>query len=84
MSVLCQLDYRVLAAPDRLEIRLGTGKYHQIRAQLAHVGCPVVGDFLYGSNVPFRAEAIALFSWKLLFEDPFSSEKIEIVAEPDF
>jgi 23S rRNA pseudouridine1911/1915/1917 synthase len=50
-SKQCILDYKVLANSDRyylLEIKPLTGRYHQIRAQLSHIGCPIKGDVKYG------------------------------------
>lgn len=57
-------------------IELHTGKYHQIRAQLAHVGCPIIGDELYGSNVTYMPGAIALQAWKLIFHHPITNDPI--------
>jgi 23S rRNA pseudouridine1911/1915/1917 synthase len=53
----------VTTAPEgfELEIDLETGRTHQIRAQLSALGCPIIGDKLYGSPKPFRG-GIALFS----------------------
>ncbi|MBP9841944.1 MAG: RNA pseudouridine synthase [Simkaniaceae bacterium] len=50
-------------------ITLKTGRYHQIRAQLAAVGCPIIGDSKYGSRVPYAA-GIALRATKLAFIHP--------------
>lgn len=49
----CELDYRVLKMNSKqaeMEINPRTGRFHQIRAQLAHIGCPIVGDVLYGGK----------------------------------
>jgi 23S rRNA pseudouridine1911/1915/1917 synthase len=51
-----------LAGPVDIEINLETGRTHQIRAQLAALGSPIVGDTQYGSNVPYHPSAIGLFS----------------------
>ncbi|MCH8545538.1 MAG: RNA pseudouridine synthase [Cryomorphaceae bacterium] len=56
------------------EILLGSGKYHQIRAQLSHEGSPIVGDTLYdGSNHP--PESIALICHQLTFVDDKTGER---------
>lgn len=59
-------------------IELHTGKYHQIRAQLAHLDCPVIGDSLYGSTVPYHPNRIALHAWKLVFFHPVTNEEMTI------
>ncbi len=65
-------------------IELHTGKYHQIRAQLAHLGCPVIGDSLYGSTVPYHPNSIALHAWKLVFFHPVTNEEICIEKKSEF
>jgi RluA family pseudouridine synthase len=59
-------------------IELHTGKYHQIRAQLAHLGCPILGDSIYGSVLSYRPDCIALHAWKLIFFHPVTNEKMSI------
>jgi 23S rRNA pseudouridine1911/1915/1917 synthase len=81
---LARLSYHLLDVKNEnslLEIALHTGRYHQIRAQLGAMGCPVLGDHLYGSTLSFTENAIALHAWKLLFSDPGSKKKLELVAE---
>ncbi len=53
-----------------LWIELDTGRSHQIRAQLSHERCPVVGDLRYGASGPLPGKHIALFSWRIVFEHP--------------
>jgi len=74
-----------------LEIELKTGRTHQIRVQTASRGHPVLGDFQYGSSIPFgpqhedeRLRAIALNSRTLVFQHPKTREPIHVTASlPD-
>ncbi len=55
-------EYRVLERFDKytkVEVTLHTGKTHQIRAHLAHIGCPIVGDMKYGLNAENKARNVA-------------------------
>ncbi|MBX2898782.1 MAG: RNA pseudouridine synthase [Cyclobacteriaceae bacterium] len=75
------LDYTITAITKKKflwDIELHTGKYHQIRAQLAKVGCPIAGDARYGSDVPYQPHAIALEAWRLVFEHPVSTLLMDI------
>ncbi len=77
------LDYKVigrLAGHHLIEIRLHTGRSHQIRAQLGHIGCPVKGDLKYGFTVPNVDRTIHLHSRYLEFEHPVKKELIKITA----
>jgi 23S rRNA pseudouridine1911/1915/1917 synthase len=59
-----------------LELTLETGRRHQIRAQLAGAGCPVVGDRKYGARTD-PARRLALHSCELIFRHPISGEPME-------
>ncbi len=73
------LHYTHEAVDDLLykwTIELHTGKYHQIRAQLAHIGCPIIGDTLYGSTRSYHPNQIALHAYKLIFHHPITDEEM--------
>ena len=63
-----------------LEINLHTGRHHQIRAQLAAIGCPIKGDLKYGFDRSNTDGGIHLHARKLSFIHPVSREVIEIIA----
>lgn len=64
-----------------LEIRLETGRHHQIRVQLAHAGHPLVGDKKYNPDCPPEYRPIALCSVRLAFDHPASGERISFEIE---
>jgi 23S rRNA pseudouridine1911/1915/1917 synthase len=77
------LKYKVIAKSDRyylLEINLLTGRHHQIRCQLAHIGCPVKGDLKYGYPRSNSDGGLSLHARKVQFIHPVSKKEIEIVA----
>ena len=77
------LDYRLIAASDRyflLEITLHTGRHHQIRCQLAKMGCPIKGDLKYGAPRSNPDGSICLHARHLELEHPVSHELISITA----
>lgn len=76
------LDYRAVSSKDGMtlaEVRLGTGRSHQIRAQMAHSGHPIIGDQKYGKK-DNRTKDIALEAYKLSFEHPVKREFITFEA----
>jgi 23S rRNA pseudouridine1911/1915/1917 synthase len=82
------LSYKTLAVKgdqSRLEISLHTGRKHQIRAQLAAVGCPVVGDVRYGAPYTTQDKTIRLLARSLTFKHPTRNETVHIEApDPDW
>lgn len=79
-----ELHYRLLGSSERyhlLEIQLITGRHHQIRAQLAAIGCPVKGDVKYGFRRSNRDRSLHLHAWKLAFDHPVSGERIQLEAK---
>jgi 23S rRNA pseudouridine1911/1915/1917 synthase len=80
-----RLRYRVLRAgsPSLLEVRLETGRKHQIRMQLARYGHPIVGDARYGSTAPFMPGAIALVAWRIIVTHPTQPDRRVELTMPD-
>lgn len=80
------LEYKVKPQGELFlwEIKLHTGKYHQIRVQLASLGCPILGDELYGSIDKYKPNAIALHAWKLKIKHPVTNEVMGFVADYKF
>lgn len=79
------LRWRRIATAERyqmLEIELLTGRHHQIRAQLAGMGCPIKGDLKYGAPRSNPDGSISLLSYSMVFEHPVSHQKIELHATP--
>jgi 23S rRNA pseudouridine955/2504/2580 synthase/23S rRNA pseudouridine1911/1915/1917 synthase len=81
-----KLDYTVKPHGNYFlwNIKLHTGRYHQIRVQLAGIGCPIIGDELYGSNIPYKPNAIALHATKLIIKHPVNGEEMIFEATNDF
>ncbi len=65
------------------EINLGTGRHHQIRVQFAHRGYPILGDFKYGSRMPFPEKSIALLAQAISLTHPTRQEEMTFSTEPD-
>jgi 23S rRNA pseudouridine1911/1915/1917 synthase len=81
----CRLSYRTVGVDQtisRLEVTLETGRRHQIRAQLAAIGHPIVGDRLYGSPVRLPGEAIGLWAARLSFLHPTQGERLSFESLP--
>lgn len=77
------LDYRVIGHSDRyhlIEVNLHTGRHHQIRCQLASMGCPIKGDLKYGAPRSNPDGSISLLSHHIEFIHPVSKEKISLTS----
>ena len=82
-SKQASLSYKVLGRSERyylLEIELHTGRHHQIRAQLAAIGCPIKGDMKYGFPRSNEDGSISLIAKKISFTHPVKKEEMEIIA----
>lgn len=78
-----ELSYRLLGHSDRyflLEVQLHTGRHHQIRAQLAAMGCPIQGDLKYGDKRSNPDGSISLHARSLSLIHPVRQTPLEIVA----
>jgi 23S rRNA pseudouridine1911/1915/1917 synthase len=72
-----------MASSDRyylIEVNLETGRHHQIRAQLANMGCIIKGDLKYGASRSNPDASISLHSRFSRFEHPVKKEMLELVA----
>lgn len=77
------LSYRYLGSSERyhlLEVHLETGRKHQIRVQLASIGCPVKGDLKYGDKRSNPDGSISLRAHRIRFEHPVSGKLIDVTA----
>ncbi|MCG8607273.1 RluA family pseudouridine synthase [bacterium] len=76
-----ELNYRILGTLNRhwlMEIMPITGRPHQIRAQLAAIGCPIIGDVKYGYATPNPDASIHLHARRLRFEHPIKREPVDL------
>ena len=79
------LDYRLLGRSQKyylLEVKLCTGRHHQIRCQLAKVGCPIKGDLKYGFPRSNPNGGISLHAYSINFIHPVTKEPLTISAVP--
>jgi len=77
------LTYRLLGRSEKyylLEVELHSGRHHQIRAQLASIGCPIKGDLKYGFPRSNEDGSISLLARKLEFIHPVRKEPVSITA----
>lgn len=81
---LARLKYRLLQRTERyffVEVELLTGRHHQIRAQMAGLGCPIKGDLKYGAPRSNRDGSISLCAKKLEFIHPISGKPVSVEAD---
>ena len=77
------LSYKLVGCSDRyylLEVDLKTGRHHQIRCQLAKMGCPIKGDLKYGAPRSNPDGGISLHAWRVRFIHPVSHKEICVEA----
>lgn len=82
-SKLAKLHYKLIGKSENyylLEISLMTGRHHQIRCQLAKIGCPIKGDLKYGAPRSNPDGSICLHARKVKFIHPVSKRLIEVEA----
>ena len=78
-----ELSYEVIkyfGKKSLIEVSLSTGRFHQIRSQLAFIGHPIMGDKKYGASSSFKNHEIALYACKLVFNHPISNKEIILTA----
>ena len=84
-SKYCELSFTLLKSSDRyflVEVKPITGRSHQIRCQMASIGCVIKGDLKYGAPRSNPDGGICLHSYKLSFEHPVTGEKMNLKATP--
>lgn len=84
-SLMSELEYKVIANSDKyylLQIKPNTGRHHQIRAQLASIGCPIKGDIKYGFARTNADKSIHLHARNVEFIHPIKDETVVITANP--
>ncbi len=88
---ISKLEYKIISSNNNrslIEVHLLTGRFHQIRATMAYLGSPIVGDTRYGAhplpleNAPLSPKAIALCSHKLSFKHPITGKTMSFELEP--
>ncbi len=75
------LHYRLIGHTENyhlLEVQLLTGRHHQIRCQLARMGCPIRGDLKYGARRSNPDGSISLLARRVAFEHPVSHQPVEL------
>ena len=80
---LARLKYRYLRSTESyhlVEVELLTGRHHQIRCQLSHLGCPIKGDLKYGAPRSNPDCGICLHAHEIRFEHPVKHTEISVVA----
>lgn len=78
-----KLQYHLLSAGDRyflVEVKLLTGRKHQIRVQMSAIGCPIKGDLKYGDKRSNPDGSISLIARRIQFTHPVSGKEIDITA----
>ena len=80
---LSRLRYSLIQKTERyylLEVELFTGRHHQIRCQLAHMGCPIKGDLKYGAKRSNPDGGISLMARRIQFIHPVKKTEVDVTA----
>ena len=83
-SKFASLDYEIIGEAGGLslaQIKLHTGRTHQIRVQMAAINAPVYGDMRYGGENAVKGK-LSLWAYSLSFSHPVTGEKLRYIAEP--
>lgn len=86
-ALRAELHYKIIKTNGErsiLEINLKTGRPHQIRFQLAHIGHPIVGDVKYGAKSPLPDQSISLCAVSFTFRTATGDEIKTAAVEPSF
>ena len=78
-----RIKYTLIQTTDRyflLEVELYTGRHHQIRCQLAHMGCPIKGDLKYGAKRSNPDGGISLMARRIQFIHPVKKTEVDVLA----
>lgn len=79
-----ELDYKTLESKGKyslVEVRLHTGRTHQIRVQMAGISRPLFGDMRYGGALAQKGK-LALWAYSLSFSHPITKERLKFIVEP--
>lgn len=87
-SLKSELNYELVNKSDKyflIKVDPKTGRHHQIRVQLAKMGCVITGDVKYGDKRANEDQSVCLHAYQIQFQHPVSKEEIRITAPlPDF
>jgi 23S rRNA pseudouridine1911/1915/1917 synthase len=76
-------EYRVTQRFEKftlLEVKIGTGRTHQIRVHLASLGHPVAGDIIYSLAKQADAPRLFLHAWRIAFDSPATGKRVQVEA----
>ena len=80
-----ELDYVVVEKKDKVslvDVKLHTGRSHQIRVQLKNIGCPIYGDVKYGGDILAKGHNLALWAFELKFVHPTTKQNLTFICYP--